>query len=231
MTARGLLGGVRVVVFDVDDTLYLERDYVRSGFLAVEEATGFSGFAAVAWSLFNEGARHNTFDLTLESLGVPIEVASGLVSGLLKVYREHAPDIRLAVDAAEAIEACEQAGRLLAVISDGPIASQEAKIRGLGLSQRCHPVIFTEAYGEGFSKPHCRAFEAVAQASRRTAAEYVYVADNPAKDFQAPRLLGWATVRVRRVGSLHEATATPHGVDAELPDLYGLPALLGLPDT
>ena len=54
------------------------------------------------------------------------------------------------------------------------------------------------------------------------------MADNPEKDFRAPRLLGWMTVRVRRGGSLHEATATPDYVDAELPDLTGLPALLGL---
>ena len=26
-----------------------------------------------------------------------------------------------------------------------------------------HPVIFTEAYGQGFGKPHPRAFEAVAE--------------------------------------------------------------------
>ena len=31
-------GDVPLVVFDVDDTLYLERDYVASGFAALESA-------------------------------------------------------------------------------------------------------------------------------------------------------------------------------------------------
>jgi putative hydrolase of the HAD superfamily len=231
MSAGPLLGGVRVVVFDVDDTLYLERDYVRSGFLAVEAAAGLGGFAAAAWSLFVEGTRYNTFDLALEHLGVPSASAPALVPRLVAIYREHTPDICLTVDAARAIEACEKAGLTLAIISDGPVASQSAKIRALGLSEQFRPVILTEDYGVGFNKPHRRGFEAVAWNSRRPAAEHVYVADNPEKDFLAPVLLGWMTVRVRRGGSLHEATVTPPEVSVELPDLAGLPALLGLPNT
>ena len=48
MTSNSL-GGIRMAVFDLDDTLFLEQDYIRSGFLAVEAATGFRGFAATAW--------------------------------------------------------------------------------------------------------------------------------------------------------------------------------------
>ncbi len=109
MTAAGDIRSARVIVFDLDDTLYLERDYVRSGFLAVEAASRISGFAAQAWSLFVEGARHTTFDLTLERLGkAPSEPA--LVPQLVAIYREHVPDISLPADTVKAIEACEQAG-------------------------------------------------------------------------------------------------------------------------
>ena len=34
---------------------------------------------------------------------------------------------------------------------------------------------------------------------------FVYVADNPRKDFIAPRALGWRTVRIRRRGGEHVA--------------------------
>ena len=49
----------RVAVFDVDDTLYLERDYVRSGFHAVatwaEETLDVTGVFDTAWGLFLAG--------------------------------------------------------------------------------------------------------------------------------------------------------------------------------
>ena len=49
----------RVVVFDLDDTLFPERQYVLSGFRAVDmwlkEAHGLIGFYDHANALFNEG--------------------------------------------------------------------------------------------------------------------------------------------------------------------------------
>ena len=66
MTALG-------VVFDIDDTLYLERDYVRSGFRAVGEhvarSTGVDGFSDLAFALFEQGLRGHIFDETLLRLG------------------------------------------------------------------------------------------------------------------------------------------------------------------
>jgi len=44
------------IVLDLDDTLYLERDYVRSGFKAVDQwlrmHKSFNDFYEEAWRLF-----------------------------------------------------------------------------------------------------------------------------------------------------------------------------------
>ena len=56
------------LVFDVDDTLYLERNYVRCGFEAAgahAERLGISRFYETAWQVFERGARGNVFDLSL----------------------------------------------------------------------------------------------------------------------------------------------------------------------
>ena len=73
-------------------------------------------------------------------------------------------------------------------------------------------------------------------ASRRQhhsdAAECVYVADNPTKDFAAPRALGWHTVRIRRPGGLHAGLAhSPHEVDHEITSLTELRHLPGWPSS
>ncbi|MCZ7645160.1 MAG: HAD family hydrolase [Planctomycetota bacterium] len=217
----------RCVVFDVDDTLYLERDYVRSGFEAAgrwaAEAWGLPDFAPRAWRLFEAGVRGNTFNAVLEAAG--LEPAPERVKELVKRYREHEPRIALCPDA----EACLMAlhGRAaLAVVTDGPAASQRAKVEALGLARWCDPLVLTAELGEGFGKPHPRAFERVAEAAGCAGQACVYVADNVTKDFQGPKALGWRTVRVRRPGALHAELPSGPEVDVELPDLAGLPAWL-----
>lgn len=218
-----------VVVFDVDDTLYLERDYVRSGFHAVDEwaaeTLGVHGFEGVAWSAFEEGVRGTIFDAAL--LGCGLEPTPDLVGQLVGVYREHVPAIALLPDAAACLARLR--GRVpLAVVSDGPLRSQLAKVRALGLEGIIDEIVLTEELGAGYGKPSPRAFELVEERLGADGPACVYVADNPAKDFDGPAGLGWRTVRIRRPGGLHRDVPNGIAVSAELEDLTGLPALLGL---
>jgi len=210
------------VVFDIDDTLYLERDYVRSGFTAVGAYLGIGDFAAVAWQLFLDGGRHDTFNRTLEILGMPAGRIA--VPDLVSVYRSHAPDIVLLPDAQLTLAAVTAGGAACAVITDGPEASQRAKADALRLADYSSELVFTAALGEGFGKPHPLGFERAMQGNRRD--HHVYVADNPHKDFIAPRSLGWATVRIRRPGGLHHDAPSGNDVDFLIDSLATLPAIL-----
>jgi putative hydrolase of the HAD superfamily len=205
-------------VFDVDDTLYLERDYIRSGFDCVGEWVkkwlDIPEFSMRCWTRFLNGERRGIFDNTLTDAGCT--PTPELISGLVAIYRTHRPAITLAQDSKEALVVAASCGPI-AVISDGPATSQTRKIEALGLAEFARSIIVTEMLGSGFSKPHPRAFETVA---RTCAADtYVYIGDNPLKDFSAPEALGWLSVRVRRSGGLHEfvenVCAQP---DLEIPD-------------
>jgi len=210
------------IVFDLDDTLYLERDFVRSGFRAagdwLQRERGVDGLAEAAWRAFERGVRGHTFDRALATLGLPADPE--LVASLVDVYRNHTPSIRLAPDAAACLDALGDAP--LALISDGPWRTQAGKLRALGLARRFAPAVLTGRLGPGFAKPQPRAFELVAAGS--SAAERVYVADNPAKDFVAPRTLGWRTVRIRRPSGLYAALEPAPGAaaDEEIADLRDL---------
>lgn len=214
---------IRCVVFDVDDTLYLERDYVRSGFEAVgrwaKEALGADGLASVAWAAFEEGRRGDLFDHALAVLGV--EPSPEHVQELVRRYRSHRPAISLLPDAVEALGALS--GRVpVAVVTDGPVVSQRAKVDALGLARLAAPVVLTAELGEGFGKPHPRAFQLVEAAVGQSGASCVYVADNPAKDFAGPAALGWRTVRVARAGGLHAKVPSGPDVQVEMCDLTSL---------
>lgn len=216
------------VVFDIDDTLYLERSYVRSGFDAVDRyltaVHGVRGFGAVCWRLFEDGVRSLTFDIAAQRLGVRLPPAT--IAELVEVYRSHEPAIELLADAAAAIDALRDAGVFVAVVTDGPLASQRAKARVLGAERWADLVVCTAALGPGMGKPHPRAFELVEAACGLGGWRCTYVADNVHKDFVAPRSMGWRTVRVRRAGGLHESLGGGADVDVELADLAGLPALI-----
>jgi putative hydrolase of the HAD superfamily len=221
---------VRSVIFDIDDTLYLEASYVQSGFRAVgtllEQRFGLTGFEQGAATLFAEGVRGEVFDRCLERLGVL--PGPELVRELVSCYRGHDPDITLLDDARLALQGA--AARVpVAVVSDGPIASQRAKATRLGLATWAEPVVLTADRCPQQPKPHVRAFQLVEQALGVEGDACVYVADNPHKDFLGPRALGWRTVRVRRPGGLHADVDLP-GADVEVADLRDLLTLLELDD-
>src|ERR1700690_3324138 len=94
-------------VFHIDDTLYLERDYVKSGFEAVgcwaAKWLEIDGFAERCWNSFLAGRRRSIFDEVLAEFGKQPTIQ--LLSEVVDVYRTHAPAIALAGDAAEALKA------------------------------------------------------------------------------------------------------------------------------
>lgn len=201
---------IRGWVFDIDDTLYLERTYVLSGFAAVDrwlvEVHDVRGFGKAAIARFNRGARGNTFDLALADIGYPN--AHGLVAEMVQRYRTHEPAISLATDAARHLQ--RLSGKMpIAIVSDGPLASQERKVKALELASVATTILLTDRWGPEFHKPHARAFREIQTAWEFKGEQLVYAADNPSKDFHAPRALGWQTIRIARPEGEYSGLATP----------------------
>jgi putative hydrolase of the HAD superfamily len=200
----------RLVVFDLDDTLFLERDYVRSGFRAVGDFVrrelGVPGFFKAAWRRFNAGERSSIFDRVLAEKGVPPE--RRLIRAILARYRSHVPKVRLCPDARRFLERLPE-GVAVGVITDGRFLSQRAKVRALGLDRLVRDIVITGRWGPRYAKPHPRAFRWMERRFRLKGGACAYVGDNPSKDFQAPLMLGWNVWRLRRSGGLQDGAAFP----------------------
>jgi putative hydrolase of the HAD superfamily len=225
---------IRGLVVDIDDTLYLERDYVRSGFAAVAREVGRTPAEAYRldawlWAAFEAGARGDTFDRLRAAF--PAVGARVTTADLVAAYRAHVPAIALADDTRQLLDRLRDAGLRLGVLSDGPVASQSAKAAALGLDRWFDPIVLTGAFGADHAKPGTAGFQAIAAAWRLGPADLVYVADNPAKDFAGPNRLGWTTVRLSRPGQLHRDVAPiddDHRPDFVIGDLLDLPEALVL---
>ena len=221
---------VTAVIFDLDDTLYPEREYAFSGFAAVAAAFerhlgGRRKATARMRKLFDSAHRRRVFNTILSERGLPDD--EEFVRRMIETYRTHRPTISLFPDAEDALR--RLGGRTkLGLITDGPAVMQSAKVKALGLRDAFDAIILTEELGPGFGKPNPQAFELMVEQLEVAPADCTYVADNAAKDFIAPNTLGWATTQiVRPDGVYRDQPAADGGVPQHILDtLDDLDAIL-----
>lgn len=188
----------QAIVFDLDDTLYSERDYVFSGFQAVaawaEVNLGIPACQGIDEfrRLFEQGVRNHTFNHWLAAHNRNDE---HLVQKLIEVYREHQPMLIPFPETPMLLASLRRSYRL-GLVSDGYLAVQQRKWAALNLACYFDAVIFSDQWGREAWKPSVKPFEAVLQQLKADAPAAVYVADNPTKDFLGARQVGLFTIRV-----------------------------------
>ena len=195
------MSGWRAIVFDLDDTLYPERDYVLSGFRAVaawsDPNLGIpaeQGFAELQ-ALLDQGVRGEIFNRWLERHGL---VDDGRVARLVALYRQHEPKISLFPEVTSLLSSL-RTRYYLGLLTDGYREVQQRKLAALNLAGYFDAVVFADEWGREAWKPSPVPFYAVLERlGHLSPAEAVYVADNPTKDFLGARRVGMATVWVRR---------------------------------
>ena len=185
--------GATVYVFDLDDTLYPEADYIVSGHKHIISSLTSQlklGDKAAIDALLN-----NVDPLTCQPLQKIIQnfdLNEAILESLIWMYRLHTPNIELPVETRYVIETLRNNGHDLAIITDGRSISQRKKINALGLFDI--PAYVSEEYEKG--KPSSVMYKALMFDFPNS--NYIYVGDNPHKDFLAPKKLGWKTIGVRK---------------------------------
>jgi putative hydrolase of the HAD superfamily len=107
------------------------------------------------------------------------------------MYRLHSPDISLTNNCTSALKKIQSAALAVAILTDGRTVTQRLKLNALGLSD--WNTYISEDYGS--AKPAPDRFFAIQK--DHPADQYVYIADNVAKDFLGCNPLGWVTIGMR----------------------------------
>jgi len=209
---------LRAVVFDLDDTLYPEKDFVVGGLLkAGEELERIIGKEVGAGAIFlevleNEGVS-KIFDKGLARLGV--DQTPEILERLVYAYRNHQPKITPFPRVPELLEELHHKGLRLALLTDGPVECQRAKIKALEIASFFDHIVLThELGGRAFYKPCMAGFETVEILLGVQGQEILMVGDRPDADLEPASKRGWKTIRVAYPGRFH---ATNEDVDEVRP--------------
>lgn len=197
---------IKAVIFDLDDTLYPEEEFVKSGFFSVSEylAQKYKLYKKKIFQIlkreFEKGVRGKNFNLLLENLNLPKKELKKLIS----IYRHHRPKIRLFPDAKKILIYLKKKKIKLGLITDGPVSMQRNKINALKIKKYFNVITFSDKFGKKFRKPNTLPFKITLQKLKTTPKEVVYIADNPKKDFIGARKLKILTFLVERPSSLYK---------------------------
>lgn len=217
---------IRALLFDLDDSLYEEKQFVNSGFNKVAEfiedkfKIDKKDFYKMLIDIYNRGSRGNIFNLALEKVNVAYE--ENIIRAMVKIYREYNPKIRLAEDIKSLIIKLKEIYSL-GIVTDGNFEVQKKKVQALKLEELFDSIIYTDKYGREYWKPNILGYKlALEELGDILPEETVYIGDNPHKDFIGAKKVGITTVRVKNQDREYSNVRLnkEHEADYEIKELH-----------
>ena len=144
----------KIFIFDLDDTLYKEIDFLYSAYREIagwiELKFSLKGIYAFMLETYKEQA--DVFSRLIDTYDLSLTKAD-----LLSIYRSHRPNIRLELDTLKVLEVLKR-DFTLGMITDGRSITQRNKFQALGLEQfiENENLVISEEFGS--EKPSERNF-------------------------------------------------------------------------
>lgn len=189
----------RVIVFDLDDTLYKEIEYLKAAFrLIAMELWDDIWYEHYVQMLENYNAGINVFEKICEQRA-DVELA-----GLLNIYRFGVNQLSLDDEVCEVLTRLKTEGAILGIVSDGRYATQMNKVEALGLNHWIDDDCIVINSDSKLFKPNPSGYEKLIAAVKTKYGDeqfaFTYVGDNLKKDFVWPNALGWNTICLKDDG-------------------------------
>lgn len=206
---------VKAVVFDLDDTLYMEKEFVEYGLKnaanVAETVYGIVNANEKIRSLYQE-SKVNVFDRLVNAETIKDKEIA--VAGLVKAYRNCEPkNLHCNPGVLDLLKTLKKKGVRTGIITDGFADVQKSKIKALGIQEYIDKIVITdELGGVQCRKPNPIGFEKMLKMLNVKPQEMIYIGDNPNKDFAIKKYLPIITARVD----------VPNGIYRNSEYLYGI---------
>lgn len=194
-----------MAIFDLDDTLYPEKEFVYSGFQKVSEYVSKkfklkkSDVFRFLLKNFEKGSRKKNFDVLIEKFKIEEDVKN-----LIQIYRNHKPKIHLYPDSRYALKKLKDKKIKIALITDGVPKVQSNKIKALDI-EKIFDLIVINDLRKNIAKKDKKGFETIIKKLKVKPSECIFVGDNPEKDFVAANQMGFVSVRILRKEGIYKS--------------------------
>lgn len=192
---------IEAILFDLDDTLYPEADFVRGGFAVVAEELQRRGAGPAERTIellesihFGEG-REGVLDKAANRL----RFSADWVPELVEMFRAHEPQIALPDETAAALETLHQRYKL-GIVTDGHADVQRRKLTALGLAGLVDAIVVADDLGREHWKPDPMPLAVCCRGLGVRPTDAVFVGDYPPRDVVAAKRAGMTSVRIRTSG-------------------------------
>lgn len=186
----------RAIVFDLDDTLYPYRAFVRSGFRAVScrlaEERGLPRVKVLhVLRRALDGVEHGR---ELQALCARFELPLSIVPALITIMREHSPTLRLPCQTRRVLGAL-RSGWKVGILTNGSPDIQRRKMAALGVMGLVDDVMCAADCVNG-GKPSPVAFRAMLERLRTSPDRSVFVGDDLEADIVGASAIAMRTIHV-----------------------------------
>jgi len=210
---------IRIVLFDLDDTLAAEDNFIRSGYRHIAgilkdkySLTDAEKTCQRLYELYLEDSR-NVFNRALSESG--IEYNKEDILYLVNEYRNHMPDTYFYEDVIPTLKLLTERNIKTGIITDGYLNGQKNKAKALKLDSYFEKIIYTDELGKDYWKPSPMAFDMMKDYFDVEYEEMAYVGDNPEKDFYIRHDRNIHTIRIVRPTSVYENREYRENIEAE----------------
>lgn len=194
---------IKAVVFDLDDTLISEKEYMESGYRYIAKRWS-STWKISEQAIFNKlielsnVSTKYVFNRLLEYLG--FNDTQENIMDLVMEYRNHLPNIHFFDDVIPCFQQLKEQKIQTGIITDGYANAQRQKLRAVNAYDYIDEIIVTDELGTAYWKPHPKSFELMREMLQVEFDEMIYVGDNPEKDFFIGSIYPLKTIRILREG-------------------------------
>ncbi len=181
----------KYIIFDLDDTLMYEIDFLKSAFKEIADFIDKKNQEELFKLMlikYHEG--ENVFDFLINNY------TNFSKEQLLQMYRNHFPNVSLNEGADDLLKKIKSKGYKLGLITDGRSVTQRNKLKALKIEDLFDKIIVSEEFGS--MKPNESNFKVFQEPEID---DYFYIADNTKKDFVTPNKLGWTSICLLDQGS------------------------------
>src|SRR3989338_321733 len=182
---------IKAIVFDLDDTLFLENLFRRSGFNFIAKKLNRAGISVTSKKIFQMSKQ---YPKTLFNEIVFRYHLSYSPEDLLGWYRNHPPKIRAYPGVKLLLKRLKREYKL-GLLTDYFHQTQVNKVKALGIGKFFDSIVYTDNIRA--PKPATLGFRILKEKFGCQNGQIIYIGDNEEKDFVGAKKAGFITVKFK----------------------------------